>query len=103
MLAQAVLSALWRAYCGVAETINTKHLGQTDEALKELKSRLLEHAAKITETVSRSKQLCQTGLALDKRPRSSPTPSLGDDATDAGELIQRKKRVIHVDEGDDDE
>ena len=31
--APALLTALWRAYCGVADTINTKELGQTEEAL----------------------------------------------------------------------
>ena len=37
-----LLSALWRAYCGVADTINTDELGQTDQALEDLKLRLLE-------------------------------------------------------------
>ena len=37
-------TALWRAYCGVATTVNTRALGNTDEALEELITRLREHA-----------------------------------------------------------
>ena len=89
-----LLSALWRAYCGVAETINTKHLGQTDQALEELKSRLLEHAARITE-------LGQGALA--KRPRSaSPGLSLSDEGTDTGEPEKRRKRPRMSDESKDE-
>ena len=89
--APAPLAALWRAYCGVADTINTKELGQTEEALEELKSRLLEHAAQITET--------DRALTRAKRSRLSPTPSASDEVSDAD--ISRKKRVIEDD--DDDE
>jgi len=35
--------AIWRAYCGVASSANTKKLGQTDAALDELKAQLREH------------------------------------------------------------
>ena len=48
--APALLKALWRGFCGVADTINTKQMGQTDEALDELQMRPHEHAAQITET-----------------------------------------------------
>ena len=83
-----LLSALWRAYCGVADTINTNELGQTDQALEELKSRLLEHAARITEKAPRSKP-----GALAKRPHSSsPDSSLSDEGTDTGELAHRHQR-----------
>ena len=37
--------AIWRAYCGVATSVNTKHLGQTDAALDELKAHLREHTS----------------------------------------------------------
>ena len=86
-----LLSALWRAYCGVADTINTNELGQTDQALKELKWRLLEHAAQITENAPSSKR--QGALA--KRPRSARSPassSLSDEGTDTGEPENRRKR-----------
>ena len=43
--APALLKALWRGFCGVADTINTKQMGQTDEALDELQMRLHEHAS----------------------------------------------------------
>ena len=85
-----LLSALWRAYCGVADTINTNELGQTDQALKELQMHLHEHAARITENAPRSKH-----GALAKRPRSSsPASSLSDEGTDTGEPgnCQRRKR-----------
>ena len=89
-----LLSALWRAYCGVADTINTNELGQTDEALEDLKSRLLEHAAQITENAPRSKRLSQRAPgALAKRPRSSsPASSLSDEGTDTGEPGNRQRR-----------
>ena len=89
-----LLSALWRAYCGVADTINTNELGQTDQALKDLKSQLLEHAARITENVPSSKRLGQAapgGSA--KRPRSSsPASSLSDEGTDTGEPGNRQRK-----------
>lgn len=91
-----LLSTLWRAYCGIADTINTYELGQTEDVLEELNSRLHDHAAKITETGQRAPR------ALAKRSRLSPTPSLSDEATDAGKQFQcRKKRVI--DDKDDEE
>ena len=69
--APGLRTAIWRAYCGVADTINTKELGKTDEALEELQMRLHEHAAQITET----KQGRRAG-ALAKRSRAaSPAAS----------------------------
>ena len=100
-----LLSALWRAYCGVADTINTNELGQTDEALEDLKSRLLEHAARITENAPRSKQLCQVAPgASAKRPRSSPASALSDEGTDTGEpgSRQQQKRQRMFDESMDE-
>ena len=38
--APALLKALWRGFCGVADTVNNKQMGQTDEALDELQMRL---------------------------------------------------------------
>ena len=40
--APALRTAIWRAYCGVASSVNTKQMGQTDEALDELQMRLHE-------------------------------------------------------------
>ena len=37
--------AIWRAYCGVANSVNTKQLGQTDADLNELKAQLREHTS----------------------------------------------------------
>ena len=91
-----LLSALWRAYCGVADTINTYELGQTDQALKELKSRLLEHAARITENAPRSKP-----GALAKRPRSSsPASSSSGEGTDTGEPANKRRRMPEESNGE---
>ena len=45
--APGLRTAIWRAYCGVASSVNTKQMGQTDEALDELQMRLHEHAAQL--------------------------------------------------------
>ena len=101
-----LLSALWRAYCGVADTINTSELGQTDQALEDLKSKLLEHAARITESnVPSSKRLGQAAPGVSaKRPRSSsPVSSLIDEGTDTGEPGSRqRKRQRMCDESRDE-
>ena len=90
-----LLASLWRADCGVAETINNKQLGQTDEALEDLKWRLQEHAAQITENAPRSKRLSQGAPGMPfKRPRSS----LSDEGTDTGEPAMRRKRPRMSDE-----
>ena len=39
-------TALWRAYCDVATTVNKRVLGQTDEALEELRAQLRDHVAR---------------------------------------------------------
>ena len=69
-----LLSALWRAYCGVADTINTNELGQTDEALDELQMRLHEHAAQLRETApkrhSRSGRAADVGIEEHDIPRT---------------------------------
>ncbi len=36
--------AIWRAYCGVAISVDMKQLGRTDEALDTLKEQLCAHA-----------------------------------------------------------
>ena len=92
-----LLKALWRAYCGVADTINTNEFGQTDKALEELKLQLLAHSARITENAPRSKRLCGPSAPA-KRPRSpSPASSLSDEGTDMGEPAdcqpQKRQRV----------
>ena len=91
-----LLSALWRAYCGVADTINTNELGQTDQALEELKSRLHEHTARITENAPRSKP-----GALAKRPRSSsPASSSSGEGTDTGEPANKRRRMPEESNGE---
>ena len=40
----ALLESVWRSYCGVADTINTKELGGTGAALEGLWAQLCEHA-----------------------------------------------------------
>ena len=44
----ALLESVWRSYCGVADTINTKELGGTGAALEGLWAHLLEHAGEGT-------------------------------------------------------
>ena len=46
----SLLAAYWKADGSIADTIDTKQMGQTEEALDELQMRLHEHAAQITET-----------------------------------------------------
>jgi len=101
--APALRTALWRHYCGVADTINTKQMGQTDEALEELKLRLHEHAAQLREVAPRSRRLSRSDGTLAKRSRgASPTASLSDEATDTGAPVaMRRRRVIPA--SDDDE
>ena len=41
--ADGLLTALWRAYCGIATTVNIKKSGATGELLDELKRHLREH------------------------------------------------------------
>ena len=41
--APGLQKAIWRAYCGVAISVNTKQMGRTDEALDTLKEQLRAH------------------------------------------------------------
>jgi hypothetical protein len=94
--APALLKALWRGFCGVADTINTKQMGQTDEALDELQMRLHEHAAQITE----QKQRRRAG-ALAKRSRaSSPAASSSGEGTDTGAPARRKRTIRPMSDDD---
>ena len=88
----SLLTALWKADGGVADTINTKQMGQTDEALDELQMRLHEHAAQLRETAPRARRLARSDGTLAKRSRAaSPAPSLSDEGTDAGEPARERK------------
>ena len=40
----ALLDSIWNLYCGVADTINTKVLGETGAAFKDAAAHLFEHA-----------------------------------------------------------
>ena len=94
--APALLTALWRGFCGVADTINTKQMGQTDEALDELQMRLHEHAAQITE----KKQPRRAG-ALAKRSRaSSPTASSSGEGTDTTPPARRQRTIRPLSDDD---
>ena len=64
--APALLTALWRGFCGVADTINTKQMEQTDEVLDELQMRLHEHAAQLRETAPRARRLARSDGTLAK-------------------------------------
>ena len=83
----------WRADGSIADSIDTKQMGQTDEALDELQMRLHEHAAQLREVAPRSRRLSRSDGTLAKRSRgASPTASLSDEATDTD-----------ADDGDTDE
>ena len=78
--APALLKALWRGFCGVADTINTKQLGRTDEALEELQLRLHEHAARLRSVVPRSRRLRRGPPGATTEPAcASPAPSSSDE------------------------
>ena len=94
--APGLRTAIWRAYCGVASSVNTKQMGQTDEALEELQMRLHEHAAQLREVVPRSKP-----GALAKRPRSSsPASSSSGEGTDTGEPANKRRRMPEESNGE---
>ena len=85
----SLLAAYWKADGSIAETIDTKQMGQTDKALEELQMRLHEHAAQITE----NKRL-RPGGALAKRKRaSSPAASSSDEGTDTGPPARRQRTI----------
>ena len=96
----ALLAAYWRADGSIADTIDTKQMGQTDDALDELQTQLHEHAAQLREIVPPSERLCGPSAPA-KRPRSpSPASSLSDEGTDTGEPAdcQQQKRQRMSDE-----
>ena len=88
----SLLAAYWRADGSIADSIDTKQMGQTDEALDELQMRLHEHAAQLREVAPRSRRLSRSDGTLAKRSRAaSPAPSLSDEGTDAGEPARERK------------
>ena len=89
----ALRTAIWRAYCGVASSVNTKQMGQTDEALDELQMRLHEHAAQITE----KKRRRPVGALAERKRASSPAASSSDEGTDTG----KRQRLIRPMSDDD--
>ena len=102
----SLLAAYWRADSSIADTIDKKQMGQTDEALDELQMRLHEHAAQLREVVPRSRRLASSDGTLAKRSRKSPTQSLSDEATEATETGEpaalRKRRVIAEETAEDE-
>ena len=102
----SLLAAYWRADSSIADTIDKKQMGQTDEALDELQMRLHEHAAQLREVVPRSRRLARSDGTLAKRSRKSPTQSLSDEATEATETGEpaalRKRRVIAEETAEDE-
>ena len=92
----ALRTALWRADASIADTIDKKQMGQTDEALDELQMRLHEHAAQITET----KQGRRAG-ALAKRSRAaSPAASSSGEGTDTGAPARRQRTIRPMSDDD---
>ena len=93
--APELLNALWRTYCGVADTINTGgHLRKTSEALDELDSQLHEHTARLKRE--------RRGAPANKH--SEPAPSLSDEGTDTGEppashRPRKRRKMIEAEEG----
>ena len=80
-------TTLWRAYCGVATTINKRALGNTDEALQELQEQLHNHVARPA-----------------KRPRAVGDDEATDfDNEDSGEQlgVKRRRRNSVNTEGED--
>ena len=100
-----LLTALWKADGGVADTVNTKQIGETEEALEELQMRLHEHAAQLREVVPKARRLARSDGTLAKRSRESPTPSKSEEATEAteagGPAASRKRRTIAESEEDE--
>ena len=89
----ALLAALWRAYCGVADTINTKELGQTGEALDDLHARLREHAGG---TVQATQRCIPRPVAMSERRKRGIVLS-EDEATDVDEGDDgKRRRVRHI-------
>ena len=76
----ALLESVWRSYCGVADTINTKELGGTGAALEGLWAHLLEHAGEAA---------AATPAARRPTPPSAPAAGRG-----------RKQRRIPLSEGE---
>ena len=98
----SLLAAYWKADGSIADTIDTKQMGQTDEALDELQMRLHEHAAQLREVAPRSRRLSRSDGTLAKRSRgASPAASLSDEATDTGEPVALRKRRA-IPESDDE-
>ena len=79
--APALLEALWRSYCGVADTINTRVLGKTNEALGVLQTELVKHTSGSTtgagETLKRPRS--QRADRDDAEPRDLMTSYAGED------------------------
>ena len=89
----SLLTALWRAYCGVADTINTKELGQTGEALDDLHARLREHAGG---TVQATQRCIPRPVATSERRKRCLVLS-EDEATDVDEGDDgKRRRVRHI-------
>ena len=84
-------ATLWRHYCGLATTINTKELGQTDESLEDLQTQLHEHA---------NAALPVTRQAKRARSPSHQASDADDAETDTGELQRRRGKVPTTSEDD---
>ena len=85
-------ATLWRHYCGLATTINTKELGQTDESLEDLQTQLHEHA---------NAALPVTRQAKRARSPSHQASDADDAETDTGELQRRRGKVPTTSEDDE--
>ena len=94
--APALLKALWRGFCGVADTINTKQMGQTDEALDELQMRLHEHAAQLRETAPCSSRLRRSDGTPAKQSCRSARSLSDEDAEQCADGDAVRERLASV-------
>ena len=68
----ALLESVWRSYCGVADTINTKELGGTGAALEGLWAHLLAHAGEgAAATAPRRRRARAAAPTAPRAPRPS--------------------------------
>ena len=60
-------TAIWKAYCGIATTVNEGRLGATDEALEELRAQIARHVS----TAALAEELASAEEPMEEAPASS--------------------------------
>ena len=82
----ALLESVWRSYCGVADTINTKELGGTGAELEQLWAQLREHAGEAAAATPAARRPTQPSAPAAGRGRKQRRiPLSEDEATDVDE------------------